>query len=288
MGSGVMTGLGVGLLAACGSDDSRSAEPTSTTTSSTAPRPGGTEGFEQFLAQRGYTAVPAAPLITGADFNGGLRYDDDASSNAPTSYVVQQAARVEDVAKRSTPGTLPLFTIVALDTSTPELADGTTTMVLEYLKDTVGLDPTRLRVTTTDRSSRFFPLLERFGVGRSQIRLRSWDEAVKDGSGSGYFAPPGHPGAPAAPSFSLEYVMPDGSELEIAEISHGTGAERTSGGIGVERVAMARNGAATNWAAALSAFDDAVRAESERTGAAVPPGVAAITGAAPATTTTTG
>lgn len=285
VGSGVVAGVGAGLLAACGPDDSRSA-PTSTTPASTAPGPAGEPvDFERFLAGRGYTAVPAAPLITGSDFNGGLRYDDDAAADAPKSYVKQQAARVEDVAKRSNPGTLPLFTIVALDTSTPELADGTTTAVLEYLTGTAGLDRARLRATTTDRSSGFFPLLERFGIGRSQIRLRPWDEAVRDGSGSGYFAPPGHPGGPAAPSFSIEYVMPDGSELEIAEISHGTGSGRTSGGIGVERVAMARAGAATDWDGALAAFNDAVRAEARRTGVALPPGVATISGAEAPTTT---
>ena len=78
----------------------------------------------------------------------------------------------------------------------------------------------------------------------------------------------------------------------MAEITDGAGAGtdagggRTSGGIGVERVAMARNGAATNWADALPGFTEAIRSESERTGAALPAGFATIAGttSAPATT----
>ena len=281
VGTGVAAGLGAGLLAACSSTDQTSSASTATsTTAATNPLQPAT--FQQFLTQRGYTEAPASPLITGDEFNGGLRYDDDTSGYAPKSYIVQPAARVEDAAKQSNPGTLPLFTIIGLETSTPQLATEAATAVLEYLTSTVGLDPNRLRATTTDRSSAFFPLLARFGIGESQLRLRSAEEAIRDGSGSGWFAPAGHPGGPAAPSFSIEYALPDGSELEIAEISHGTGdgssSERTSGGIGVERVAMARAGAATNWADSLQSFTEAVRAEAARTGAALPAGFAAISG----------
>ena len=291
VGTGVAAGLGAGLLAACSSTDQTSSASSTTVAAApdTAPGPA---TFQQFLDQRGYTAVPAASMITSADFNGGLRFDDDTSRYAPKSYVVQQAARVEDAAKQSTPGTLPLFTIVGLETTTPELANEAATAVLEYLTSTVGLDPTRLRSTTTELSSAFFPLLARFGIGESQLRLRPVDEARQQGSGSGWFAPAGHPGGPAAPSFSIEYVMPDSSELEIAEITHGAGAgtdsagSRTSGGIGAERVAMARSGAATNWADALPTFTEAIRSESERTGVALPAGFATIAGTTSAPTTT--
>jgi hypothetical protein len=108
---------------------------------------------------------------------------------------------------------------------------------------------------------------------------------VKDGAGSGYFAPAGHPGSPKAASFSVEYVMPDSSEIEIAEITHGDGTNRSSGGIGVERVEMARTGKATAWSEKISDFKKAVQAEAKRTGAELPAGVAQITGSAPTTTT---
>ncbi|MFM7807331.1 MAG: hypothetical protein ACKPEA_05305 [Planctomycetota bacterium] len=235
-------------------------------------------GFDVFLEQRGYTAAPAASLITGHAFNGGLRYDDDAGIHTEKTYVKQQVARVGDVAKKSTPGTLPFFTLIGIDTSTPALANASADLILAYLLGVVGLDPSRMRVTTTQKSSAFLPLLAKYGITDAQVRLRSWDDAVKDGAGSGYFAPAGHPAKPSAPSFSIEYVMPDGVELEIAEICHSEGNGRSSGGIGVERVEMARTGQIPSWDSQLEALARAVQAESKRTGAAVPPGAAAITG----------
>lgn len=63
-------------------------------------------------------------------------------------------------------------------------------------------------------------------------------------------------------------------------------SDAAADGIGVEGVAMARNGAATNWADALPGFTEAIRSESERTGAALPAGFAIIAGATSAPTTT--
>lgn len=278
IGASAAVGIGAGVLAACGPSDSKAAGSSSSTT--TAPG-----SFESYLQGKGYSAVKAAPLITGAAFNGGLRFDDDTSAYTGKSYVAQQAARVEDVAKKSVPGTLPLFTIVGVETTTPEQANAATELVLGYLTGTAKLDPKQLRVTTTDHSSQFFPLLAKYGITTQQIRLRPWDEAVKDGSGSGYFAPAGHPGNPKAASFSVEYVMPDSSEIEVAEITHGDGTNRTSGGIGVERVEMARTGTAPTWDQTVGALQKAVQAEANRTGAAVPPGLAQLTGSASTTTT---
>lgn len=235
-------------------------------------------GFDTFLEQRGFTAAPAASLITGHAFNGGLRYDDDTGVHTGKTYVKQQVARVEDVANKSKPGTLPFFTLIGIDTSTPALANASAELILAYLTGVVGLDPKRMRVTTTQKSSAFLPLLAKYGINGAQVRMRSWDDAVKDGAGSGYFAPAGHPAKPSAPSFSLEYVMPSGVELEIAEICHGEGNGRSSGGIGVERVEMARTGQIPSWDSQLAALARAVQSESKRTGAAVPPGVAAIAG----------
>ena len=220
----------------------------------------------------------SSSLITGHDFNGGLRYDDDTSIHAGKTYVKQRVARVEDVAKKSTPGTLPCFTIVGLETSTPALANTAADLVLAYLTGVVGLDPARMRVTTTQNSAAFFPLLAKYGIASAQVRLRSWDEAVKDGAGSGYFAPTGHPAKPSVPSFSLEYVMPDGLELEIAEICHGDANGRSTGGIGVERVEMARTGRIPTWDSCRETLVVALKDEQKRTGAALPPGAALIMG----------
>ena len=190
--------------------------------------------------------------------------------------VKQLVARVEDVAKKSAPGTLPFFTIISLDTSTPARASAAADLVLASLTGVVGLDPARMCVTTTRNSSAFFPLLAKHGITSAQVRLRSREEAVKDGAGSGYFAPADHPEKPSAPPFSLGYVVSDGLELEIAEISHLDGEGRSSGGIGVERVEMARTGRIPTWESSREALAAALIAEQKRTGAGRPAGAAIL------------
>jgi hypothetical protein len=74
--------------------------------------------------------------------------------------------------------------------------------------------------------------------------------------------------------------MPSGLELEIAEITHSDGNGRSSGGIGVERVAMARTGQIPAWDSSLAALTRALQDEAQRTGASLPPGLAALTRAA--------
>ncbi len=228
--------------------------------------------FEGYLQQKGLTESPTQPLISGIEFNGGLRYDDDPSTLTNASYMKQIAARAEDVEKKDNPGTLPVFTIMGVSTTTPEQAVVATDLIMSYLTGTVGLDMDRLRVTTTDHSAQFFPQLDKYGISSSQITLRPWDEAVADGSGSGFFAPAGHPGSPAVPSFSIEYMLSDGTALEIAEIPYGDGTVPTAGGIGVERVSMARNDRVTTWADSLPAFKSAVEESVASTGAARPAG----------------
>lgn len=277
---GVTACLAAGVLAACASRSQKATGTAARADGAAAANGGAPIGFDAFLEQRGYSAVPAASLITGHAFNGGLRYDDEVGALAAKTYVKQRVARVEDAANKSRPGTLPCFTIIGLDTSTPALANTAADLVLAYLTGVAGLDPARMRVTTTQHSSAFFPLLAKYGITSAEVRLRPWDEAVRSGSGSGYFAPAGHPSKPSAPSFSLEYVMPDGAELEIAEISHGDGTGRSSGGIGVERVEMARTGRCPTWASHVDELTRALQDESKRTGVLIPPGAAVL---APAT-----
>jgi rhodanese-related sulfurtransferase len=77
-GASAAVGVSAGLLAACGpSDKSESGTKESGSASSTTAAPG---SFETFLQGKGYSAVAAAPLISGASFNGGLRFDDDTSA----------------------------------------------------------------------------------------------------------------------------------------------------------------------------------------------------------------
>ena len=273
-------GLGavaVAAVAACSKEDT-AAPATSTSAPPTTKPPklitaAETQAeFEGYLQQKGLTESPAQPLISGIEFNGGLRYDDDPSTLTTASYMKQIAARSEDVKKKDNPGTLPIFTIMGVSTTTPEQAVVATDLIMTYLTGTVGLDMDRLRVTTTDHSAQFFPQLDKYGISTEQITLRPWDEAVADGSGSGFFAPAGHPGSPAVPSFSIEYMLSDGTALEIAEIPYGDGTVPTAGGIGVERVSMARNDRVTTWGDSLPAFKTAIEDSVAATGAARPAG----------------
>ena len=72
--------------------------------------------------------------------------------------------------------------------------------------------------------------------------------------------------------------MPDGVELEIAGICPGQGHVRRKGGIGVERVEMARTRRTPYWDSELDVLACFVQSDSKRMGAAEPPGAAAIAG----------
>ena len=71
--------LSTGALAACTSA-SRPTDGVPSRHASTAVT-GVSIGFDVFLDQRGYTAAPAASLITSHAFNGGLCYDDDTGAH---------------------------------------------------------------------------------------------------------------------------------------------------------------------------------------------------------------
>ena len=279
--AGTVLGVSALGLAAC----STASDSTAGTTPTTPPQTSKLISVEQNISeitialhQRGYTPVTASSLTTGNSFNGGLMYDVDDSTISGQSYVVQTAARVEDVAKRNVPGTLPIFSMLCMDTTTPALAHQVTDTVMHLLTSVAGLKATQLRVTTTDHSAEFFPQLAGLGITRAQIRLRPWATAVAEGSGSGFFAPKGYPGAPAFPSFSIEHVQSDGTELEVAEIVYGTGAVKVASAIGPDRVAMARNDQATLWDHSIAAFTNAVEGAVQKTGVALPPGYYAILG----------
>ena len=230
------------------------------------------------LDKRGFTSIKPAPLITGHAFNGGLQYDDDMTTMRPASYVFQQAARVEDPAQRRVAGTLPLFTILALETRSDASEEKCVSVMMNYLLGEAGLDPKRLYVTTTDRASHLFPELASFGISIDRIRIRSWEEAQASGSGSGFFRPAGHPRAPSFESFSLEYKISDGTELEIVECLHEMGRHPVNFAIGVERLTMARNDRAMMWSDALPAFKKAVEDDAKARGLPLPIGYYDILG----------
>ncbi len=230
--------------------------------------------FILYLHKRGYQSVAALPLVTGNPFNGGLQYDDSGIPK-PLHYVVQPASRIDDVSHRSRPGALPLFHVIACSKAREEVG-ASLDLTLDYLINVVGLDRQRLRLTSTEKARLLFPVLARYGVKESQIRLVDWQEARLKGEGSGYFEPKGHPRSPSFDTVSIEYIFPDGSELEIAEI--GILAPVANFGVGVERVTMARQNKLMRWEDGLPGFRHAVEQDARRQGLALPKGYYEILG----------
>ncbi|MEI7601811.1 MAG: hypothetical protein WCJ41_21160 [Aestuariivirga sp.] len=236
---------------------------------------------ERYFKSKGYAAEAPKPLITGADYNGGLTYDEDGFGNGSTRslYVIQPCARVEDAEVQRKPGTLPFFTMFALYPAEVVTAQRRTSDLLEFLTSVAGLDPKRLRVTTTELAKPLFADFERYGISGEQIRLRPVAEAQADGAGSGWFEPEGHPNAPAFASYSVEFVMEDGNEIEIAE-SAVEFAPPHNGvvAVGLERLAMARNDKLMSWDDAAKSFRQAAEAEAQHSGKPLPGGYFNILG----------
>ena len=235
----------------------------------------------QYFTSKGYAAGASKPLLTGVDHNGGLTYDEDGfgRGSARSLYVIQPCARVEDAQAHRKPGTLPFFTIIALYPAEAVTAQRRTSDLLEFLTAVAGLDSKRLRVTTTELAKRVFADFERYGISGEQIRLRPVAEAQADGAGSGWFEPKGHPNAPAFASYSVEFVMADGTESEIVESAVEIAPPHNGGaGFGLERLTMARNDQHMSWDDGAKAFKQAVEAEAQRTGKPLPSGYFAILG----------
>ncbi|WP_186540293.1 hypothetical protein [Synechococcus sp. BIOS-E4-1] len=222
-----------------------------------------------FFQGYGYKLVQAGPLVTGYDFNGGLEFDDNLSLIGVNEFCIQPASRVEDVSEKSRPGTLPLFHIISLGSLDSSKPNQSVDLALKLLVGRIGLAPDRLKITGTEHVLDHLPLLQKYGIQQSQIRFVDLNEARMAGKGSGYFEPKGHPRSPSLQTYSIEYVLPDGQEIEIAEIGLNTD---WGFGIGVERLTMARHDQALTWDQALKSFRTSVQSSADRQNLPLPAG----------------
>lgn len=230
-----------------------------------------------WFTERGYEQVKPVSLVTGHQFNGGLAYDESLKPSPRAVFVVQPCARVEDVRKRDVPGTLPLFEMLGFAPPSGTAAPHRTALIVGFLTRRAGLDAGRLRITTTELARPLLPELAKFGVREAQVRMRPLDEARREGAGSGWFAPPGHPLGHAYATFSVEYVLSNGLELEIAELGvDSSAALNGGGGIGLDRVTMARNDRAASWKQSLPQFKQAVEEAAKHAHKPLPSGYYAI------------
>jgi hypothetical protein len=229
-------------------------------------------GFSQGY---GYSFVQTAPLVTGHDFNGGLEFDDDLSTIGVKEFCMQPASRVGDVGQKSRPGTLPIFHIFSLIPPGGGQSNQTIDFALKLLVGRMGLAPDRLKITGTDGVLAHLPVLQKYGIQQSQIRFVDLYAARIAGTGSGYFEPKGHPRSPSFETYSIEYVLPNGQEIEIGEI----GLDASWGvGIGVERLTMARHDQALTWEQALKNFQTSVQSSADRQNLPLPRGYYEILG----------
>jgi len=233
-----------------------------------------TDNLSQYFTKAGYVAVPAAPIISGISFNGGLNYDENLPKSQKAIYVIQPSSRIEDIAKKNQKGSLPLFTIFGIANASNNNQVEHTKLVFTYLISVLRLNPKLMSITSTELIKPLLPTLASYGIAENQIQLRPLAEAKKIGDGSGWFAPAGHPQTPNVPTYSVEYQMPDGRQIEIAELPIGLNA----GGFGIERLAMAKNQAYLSWNDCLPQFKDLVQVDAQKNRQTLPIGYYEISG----------
>jgi hypothetical protein len=237
----------------------------------------------------GYQPVKAHPLISGDAFNGGLRYDEmPHDQGAPAKRVyVQPCSRLEDIANRNQPVTLAYFHILAVADEAGMAREELLTQFLGFLVDRVGLDPQRLVLVSTELFEPWRPALESYGLGSHQLVIRPIEQAVRDGQGSGFFGPKGHPFHPESWTASFHYPLRDDAGpsafhyplpgyLELGELVFAAGPsakmEIQEGGFGIERLLAARGDDVPSFERSRQSLLAALEAEARSRGVALPPG----------------
>ncbi len=240
----------------------------------------------RFFSGRGFTEASPLGMLTGAEFNGGLRYDETQPGPlVGPAMTVQTAARIGDIEERTRPGVLAVFTIFGISHPQPVEPTLHVAGIVDFLIDERRLDRDRLLFVSTER---FRPLVDRLDrVDAAQVLERSFDEALAIGDGSGVFAPAGHPLAPRTASVGVYYRLPGTAKggavayppqghIEIAEIGiaslEGDHHAPLDAAIGLERVAMAEGNAVPDFEETRLNLLRVIEDEARRTGKDLPPG----------------
>jgi hypothetical protein len=237
-----------------------------------------------YFGELGFAGLPPLSMITGDDFNGGLRFDESRPDvPSQNSITIQFAARTGDIAEHRRPGVLAGFNIIGLQNSAEAEPGSLVGHVMNFLIEERMLDPARMRFVSTEL---FRPHLESAaGVTTDRFLERPLGEAHAAGDGSGYFAPEGHPYSPTFATVGVYYPIsetaadadfsyPPEDYIEIAEIGLGEpGRSRHEGaGIGLERLAMAEGDDLPDFKESRLNLLQIIEDEARRTGKALPPG----------------
>lgn len=246
--------------------------------------------FAEYFHGLGYAAAVPKPLITpnqqarchgdnpGPDHlytvnNGHLLYDDGVERVDEPLYVLQGAARVEDIPRKGIHNVLPFFTIGLAASNALTRKGEMIDVLLDFLITKAGLLSSRLSITSTELALPYLDQFKAFGITPDRIRLRKLEAAKAAAQGSGWLLNPvtGFGG----PSVSIEYRR--GHQIqELGEImlreAHWAKATTEFGGFGLERLAWAQTGHCLGWEYQVDALLTALRAESQATGTPLPIG----------------
>ncbi|MEM6583187.1 MAG: hypothetical protein AAF699_18055 [Pseudomonadota bacterium] len=261
-------------------------------TGSLASAAGTAETLTSFLTGNGYQGFPQADLITSHSFNGSVAFDyvHDYHANSPTGepekwFVLQDCARVEDIAKKDKPGVLAYFHVLAFKNNAPAYPGELLDQSLEFLIRQVGFKPSRLLLVSTEKFRPFLKQLEPFDIAEEQVVFRKLSDARKAGDGSGFFSPKGYPETPKILTASFHYMpegqpmpktssYPPGGYFEIGEYAFKDEQAPSSKAevalFGVERMAMAQGKTAGDFSSSRKRLLARLEEEAERRDIALP------------------
>jgi hypothetical protein len=178
---------------------------------------------------------------------------------------------------------LPYFHILACrhggERDVPAVVD----LCMELLIQLIGIPGETLAIVSTEKLLPHRTILEHHGVSTGdRVIIREIEQARFAGDGSGYFAPTGHPAAievhtagvyawvgKGTPQPVSQYPVPKGW-VEVAEIALERDAP-SSFGIGLERVALAKNGPPPSWQDSLAELLSRIETEARESEKALPP-----------------
>ncbi len=238
---------------------------------------------DQF-SEMGYLPVGAAPIVTGEEFNGGLRFDETGLIEWPGQMTIQHCTRLEDIDKKERRDVLPLFHIFRCNRPYGFKPQQSLAQVLAYLTGSLGLDVSRLSLVSGPRLEEYGPVLKRVRIetGR-QVYMRDEAEARANADGSGYWRFPGDADAEPVATVGIYCWIGDGPPRQITqyppsedwtEIGEALLEDTDSLGfaLGTERLTLATTGQMPSWQNQLPVLFEAI--ENDRRDGEVPSGKA--------------
>lgn len=222
--------------------------------------------FIKSAEAQGAKRVAEESIVRSASANSGLSYSVNFAHPqfTPRHYVVQPAARVDDIAERGRTAVLPYFTIGGILHDVDDRAAPTASLLngLTYLQS-LGIPLSSMEFTTSEASPEMVRVVKSLGVEPKRLVVRDSDEAKAAADGSGWFVDPVTGFSTRTMSIA---VHRDGKKAEVLE------AADMGYVVGLERAEWARSGTMPTWDAALNNLLVDIRREAAAQGLDLPAG----------------